>query len=573
MMIYRKLMGAGGVGPGLWGFSLSNLVVDGAPWPNVHSMSFGFGSAFSTIRGDELDAGSGQWDLSLNCIFFADSGTKMYLQEMDNKDLYQFTLSTAYDLSSATYASKTVSYLANTATGFSGIFMSSDGTKAWIPDNTTNEIDYYTLSTAYDISTATYDSTSTVVAAQDTSTSSCAVSPDGNTLLISGGAGNVIMEFAFGTAYDMSSLSWTQESAWGSTDDYFIANSDGTRTWSWSGSSDNIYSDTYSTGWDVSTRAISFTAIDISTTCGIPTNAGDDIIGLQWNADGSSFWVVTRFQSRATGDMTAYKVDCSTNYDISTAQTWTEPSQWIDLGLTANQIQASTFGDNGKKFYVLRDLSASGWRVDSFPLSTPYDITTAGSVTTSTFVNTISTTRGLVFNWAGTKLWIGTTTNLYEYNLSTAWDITTISFVTSKSFTRDPIPYGLNQDETEIYCNDFNFGHSRINLNTPGTLAGGSTQTNLDYFAEGVYSPQMSPTGDQFLGFQREGNREESIMNLFSLSTPYDVNTRTLVESFVVPYIFDFYDACHNLNRISNRGHMGVMYIDSIDRWVKIELS
>jgi len=559
MMIYRKLMSAGGAGPGRWGFTASNTTLDGAPWSTVISLIRGIGSPTGTNVGN-------------NTMWISDSGTKLYTQDSGNEDLYQFTLSTAYDISTATYASKTFSYSANTPASDAGIFMSTDGTKMWISDTAADEIDYYTLSTAYDISTASYNSTSTVVAAQDTSIGSCAVSPDGSTLLVSGGSGNVIMEFAFGTAYDMSSLSWTQESSWGTSDDYFIVNSDGTRTWSWSGN-DTIQSDDYSTGWDVSTRTTGSTA-DLGSDYGIPTGVASDVLGMQWNSDGSVFWVATE---PATGiDATAFKVECSTNYDITTGS-WTEPPEWVDLGLTASQVRFVRFGDRGYKLFVLRD-TGSNWTMSSFPLSTKYDVTTAGSVTDSSAFAETSAASSFCFSYDGTKLWVSASTTTYEYDLSTAWDVSTISYSTTSAsfgFGNDTECFQISEDGSQMYYIDQNDGVGTIDLTTANTFSGGHTRntpTETGLQSTEMFSAQFSPSGYRFLAWEKVSAAAGIQMNVWDLATPFDASTYQSVQTWS-PNSYLFYEDDGQRSCLSERGNLGVIFIESMNRWVKIELS
>ena len=67
--------------------------------------------------------------------------------------------------------------------------------------------------------------------------------------------------------------------------------------------------------------------------------------------------------------------------------------------------------------------------VYEYPLSTAFDISTAGSLVSITMVITL---RLLSFDNDGTKLFILTASQIREYSLTTAFDVTTAS----ASYTR-----------------------------------------------------------------------------------------------------------------------------------------
>lgn len=90
-------------------------------------------------------------------IRFGDSGTKFYVIFDSNDTIFQYNLSTAWDLSTASYASKSLVVSGNTGGGGRAFDISSDGTKLIAPDPSSSRIHYYDLSTAWDLSTASVD--------------------------------------------------------------------------------------------------------------------------------------------------------------------------------------------------------------------------------------------------------------------------------------------------------------------------------------------------------------------------------------------------------------------------------
>ena len=86
-------------------------------------------------------------------------GTKLYSLDDDLNAIYQIDMSTAYDLSTASYNSVSLTGLdSDGAASAKGFCIGSSGTKLYIVDAVDDLVYQYTLSTAWNISTASYDS-------------------------------------------------------------------------------------------------------------------------------------------------------------------------------------------------------------------------------------------------------------------------------------------------------------------------------------------------------------------------------------------------------------------------------
>jgi hypothetical protein len=138
-------------------------------------------------------------------IFFKADGTKLYISESQDPDIFQYTLSTPWDLSSATYDSKTYNTV-NSETA--AIFFSSDGTKLYRSRNDNVTIYQYSLSTAWDISTASYASVS-YLANQSSGLTKIFFSPDGLKLYTRDVA---IYQHSLSTPWDLSTASYDSQS-------------------------------------------------------------------------------------------------------------------------------------------------------------------------------------------------------------------------------------------------------------------------------------------------------------------------------------------------------------------------
>ena len=142
-------------------------------------------------------------DIQPQDLAFSSDGTKMYIVAMTNDNVFQYTLGTAWDLSTASYASLFVSVGAQETTPRALAF-SSDGTKMYVGGNINDTIYQYTLGTAWNVSTATYASISFSVTAQG-APSGITFNPDGTKMYI---VNNTVYQYSLGTAWNVSTASY-----------------------------------------------------------------------------------------------------------------------------------------------------------------------------------------------------------------------------------------------------------------------------------------------------------------------------------------------------------------------------
>ena len=144
--------------------------------------------------------------LSLQHVSFSPDGASMYLVCFTNDILYQYSLSTAWDISTASYASKSLN--ASTQEGqLRKAFFKTDGTKVFLTGSSGDAVYEYSLSTAWDISTASYVATFSV-SGQEGSPSSLFFNPDGTKMFLGGVATDAIYQYSLSTAWDLSTASY-----------------------------------------------------------------------------------------------------------------------------------------------------------------------------------------------------------------------------------------------------------------------------------------------------------------------------------------------------------------------------
>lgn len=201
-------------------------------------------------------------------IDLSPDGTVMIITGETGDDIEYYTLSTAFDVSTASSGG-------NVNPGFTkpnGIRFGDSGNKIFVCDRFTSEIYSVPLSTAYDVSTAgTKTGSGTLGSISSNVNTSCfglAFKTDGTKMYVCHGA--AIYEYSLSTAWDISTLSYTTSFSTSSQDSSIIEvdfSSDGTKMFAFgsynstTAQRDNvIYQYDLSTAWDISSASYSSTS-------------------------------------------------------------------------------------------------------------------------------------------------------------------------------------------------------------------------------------------------------------------------------------------------------------------------
>ncbi|MEM7679818.1 MAG: hypothetical protein AAF182_02290 [Pseudomonadota bacterium] len=172
----------------------------------LFSYSLSTGWDLSTASKDAYEvtmATLGNSETNPQALFVKPDGTKLYYSGFSQDTVYQWSMSTPWDISTLSYDSKSFGLGGNCFT----ITLSRDGTKLYAIDNSTSSgtLRQYTLSTPWDISTAS-DSGNFY-----TDNSKFAgpvwISPDGQYLVLADIIADILRQYEFGTPWDISTLS------------------------------------------------------------------------------------------------------------------------------------------------------------------------------------------------------------------------------------------------------------------------------------------------------------------------------------------------------------------------------
>jgi len=146
---------------------------------------------------------------TVKSIFFKSDGTKAYTLEDAATDIIrQYSLSTAWDISTATSDSKSYSSLQTSSAD--DFFIRADGLKLYTMGSATDKVFQHTLSTAWDISTASYDSVEfdLATAGSQTNPASMWFEPTGDRFWVHGNATDDIRQYSMSTQWDLSTAAY-----------------------------------------------------------------------------------------------------------------------------------------------------------------------------------------------------------------------------------------------------------------------------------------------------------------------------------------------------------------------------
>lgn len=220
-------------------------------------------------------------------IFFKPDGTKMYVTDDGNNALYQYSLSTAWDVSTASYDSVSFSVVTQESIP-TQVYFKPDGTKFYLTGFASDTVFEYSLSTAWDLSTASYNSVSFDASGTTTTPNALSFKPDGTKFFLGDFITDLIYQFSLSTAWDLStasydSVSFSVASQEGTVSDIHF-NPDGDKMYIIGPNADSVFQYSLSTAWDLSTA--SYDSISFSA-----TSQEGNARGMAFKNDGSKLYV------------------------------------------------------------------------------------------------------------------------------------------------------------------------------------------------------------------------------------------------------------------------------------------
>ena len=454
-------------------------------------------------------------------IFFKPDGTKMYVLGNVGDDVNEYDLSTAWDVSSATYL-QNFSVAAQEATP-QGIFFKPDGLKMYVIGNTGDDVNEYDLSTAWDITSATYLQNFSV-SAQEATPQGIFFKPDGTKMYVIGLSGDDVNEYDLSTAWDISTASYLQNFSVAAQEidpQGIFFKPDGLKMYVIGNTADNVNEYVLSTAWDITTASY----LQNFSVAAQETNPQ----GIFFKPDGTKMYVL------GTAGDAVFSYTLSTAWDVSAASFDFPTEGYFSVAAQETSPQGMFFKPDGTKMYII---GASGDDVNEYDLSTAWDINSASYLQNFSVAAQEAAPSGIFFKPDGLKMYVigfsGDDVN--EYDLSTAWDVSTASYLQNFSVSAqetDPTGVFFKSDGLKMYVlgasgRDVN----EYDLSTAWDVSSASYLQNFSVSAQ-----ETGPTG---IFFKPDGTKMYVIgisgddVNEYDLSTAWDITSASYLQNFSV---------------------------------------
>ena len=207
---------------------------------------------------------------------FSADGTRFWLTDSTNDAIFQFDLTTAFDVTTWQYngVSYGLGYLGRNPYGFQ---LGNGGTAMYTADASTENIYQYALSTPNDLSTISYVRSKAIATVVG-----LFFKPDGLTVYFKRSSTNDIVQYTLSTAWDIGTVSYANKSFDPNLGNlgHFCITPDGTTMilCDLGNATANLVQYTLSTPWDISTASADNLTYD---------NVDTNMYGLSFSPDGS----------------------------------------------------------------------------------------------------------------------------------------------------------------------------------------------------------------------------------------------------------------------------------------------
>ena len=253
--------------------------------PDIANMTFDTGKFLNNISQDTEP--QGMW---MNPV-----GTKLFLVGFSTDKVYEYDLSTADDVSTASYTNVSLS-ISSQESYPTGLCFSPDGYNMYVVGRSSDKVHQYSLTTAYDLSTASYANKEFSVASQEINPGEVRFNNDGTRMFVVGYSSDYVNQYDLTTAYDVSTASYNNVRFSVTSQEvspYALHfNNDGTKMYMAGSSADDVFEYDLTTGFDVSTASYN----DVKSP---GTNVGPNPRAIFVNNDGTKFYSLTSSSNSA----------------------------------------------------------------------------------------------------------------------------------------------------------------------------------------------------------------------------------------------------------------------------------
>lgn len=357
-------------------------------------------------------------ELSPQEVKFKLDGTRMYVLGSTGDDVNEYELSEAWNVATASY---TANYsVASEETTPNGLTFSPDGTTMFVVGSIRDNVYQYSLSNAWSVNSATYSGAFYVGDRENTPTG-VEFSATGDRMYVVGTSGDDVNEYSV-------PLPWNIVSPRFSNTTFSVAaqtlnpqglgfKPDGTKMYIAENSTDNIFQYSLSVPWDVSSASYDSKNFYVFVSSFI-----DAPFGITFKPDGSSMYLTVRGVDGTASLTRIRQYSLSTPWDVSTASFSAQNTVFSSSVASGQNIFIDPLGVN---VYIPTTIG----QIRHERMTTPWDISTSGLI--DTYGVALQTqSNAIYFDPSGTSLFTLSTVQdtVQQFKLSTPWDLSTMRY-------------------------------------------------------------------------------------------------------------------------------------------------
>jgi len=450
-------------------------------------------------------------------LHFSADGTELYVIRNELDDVFHYTLSVGWDLSSAVFANQKITIVETT--NIKDVHLDTTGTKMYLLEEVPGTVFQYTLGTAWDVSTATYDSVSYTIPTV-TSAVGFDFKADGTLFFMTNLGDDSVYAIRMLTPWDLSTAlyrgdkaKWTGIIEGRVADIAFSANG---RTMFMAGEeSDTIYSFGLSEPWNLFTMAYDERSFRVF------SEGLGGMAGIFVKPDGTKLYIAD------SGESTIFQFDVSGNTTVPAA---TETETGIVELATQAEVELGVFADRVVTTKTLSNWNAlpltqftnSGWELSNASFDNiGYAFGDAHDSNTAVY--------GMHFSPDGLNLYtteaVSTTPNVYQHVLEVPFDIQSISSIQTIGLLEGSGPRGIHMspDGTKFWTVDTSADIYQYTLSPAFDITTATAGSPVVTF-----NP-IAPTIGRDIYFRPDGLAffilSQTIIYEFTISTPWDLTT------------------------------------------------
>ena len=274
-------------------FSVTDGVTGAVSAVSAFTLVFGW-QDISNASYDSLSFSVASQESSPRGMSFNSDGTKMFVLGWAADTVYQYSLTNGFSLAAGnvTYDNISFSLSSPSLTGPTDIAFNTDGTKMFVLGRSTDKVYQYSLTTGFDLSSVSYDNINFATLSQDGNPQSLAFNSDGTKMFMVGPT-NSVYQYSLTTGFDLSSASYDNISFDISTQSGYATGltfgANGTKMFVACDTNNRIYQYSLTNGFSMASGNVTYDNISFDV-----TTQGDTPNEVEFNSDGTKMFFLNR---------------------------------------------------------------------------------------------------------------------------------------------------------------------------------------------------------------------------------------------------------------------------------------